>query len=124
MKKFKIIDTCISAVLILVFTLLSLIRWDHTFLLGYCIAGGWQMISIIVHAGNGWFTYRKAGRYYYHAAVIILAALCLIGLLIYPLLFMLMIVLIYAAPFMALYYTWLCYNEVTVKMQRPLAALK
>ena len=124
MKKFKIIDTCISTGLIIVFTLLSLIRLDNTFMLGYYTVGSWQMISMIVHAGNGWFTYPKKGRYYYHAAVTILVAFSLIGLVVYPLLFMEMVVLLFAAPFMAIYYTWLCYNEVTVKMQRPLAALK
>ena len=124
MKKFKIIDTCISTGLIILFTVWSLIRRDYTFLLGYCIVGGWQMISMIVHAVNGWFTHRKAGRYYYHVAVTILAALSLIGLLVYPVLFMVMVLLLFAAPFMAIYYTWLCYNEVSVKMQRPLAILK
>ena len=82
------------------------------------------MISIIVHAAKGWFTHRKAGRYYFHAAVTFLAASSLIGLVVYPVLFIVMMLLLFAAPFMAIYYTCLCYNEVTVKMQRPLAALK
>jgi hypothetical protein len=47
-----------------------------------------------------------------------------VGGLLYPLLWIVMITLLFAAPFMAIYYTWLCYDEVYVKMQRPLAALK
>lgn len=82
------------------------------------------MISMIVHAVNGWFTHRKAGRYYYHATATILAALSLIGFLVSPIFLLVMVVLLFAAPFMAIYYTWLCYQEVNVKMQRPLAALK
>jgi hypothetical protein len=32
--------------------------------------------------------------------------------------------IIFAAPFMAIGYTMMCYKEVYVKMQRPLALLK
>ncbi len=124
MKKFKIIDTWISFGLIIVFTLLSLIKLDYTFLVGYCTVGGWQMISMMIHAINGWFTHRKAGRFNYHFIVAVLAALSLLGLLVFPVLWVVMVVLLFAAPFMAIYYTWLCYNEVYVKMQRPMAALK
>jgi hypothetical protein len=124
MKKFKIIDTWISFGLIILFTLLSLIKLDYTFLIGYCTVGGWQMISMIIHAINGWFTHHKAGRYYYHLSVTVLAAITLLGLLVYPVLWVVMIALLFAAPFMAIYYTWLCYDEVYVKMQRPLAVLK
>jgi len=124
MKKFKIIDTWISFGLIIVFTLLSLIKLDYTFLVGYCTVGGWQMISMMIHAINGWFTHRKAGRFNYHFIVAVLAALSLLGLFVFPVLWVVMVVLLFAAPFMAIYYTWLCYNEVYVKMQRPMAALK
>ncbi len=124
MKKFKIFDTWTSLVLIVAVSIVSFIKLDYTFLIGYCIVGGWQMISMIVHAVNGWFTHRKAGRYYYHASVAILAAITLMGLLVYPVLWVVMVALLFAAPFMAIYYTWLCYDEVYVKMQRPLAALK
>ena len=124
MKKFKTIDTWISFGLIIVFTLLSLIKLDYTFLVGYCTVGGWQMISMMIHAINGWFTHRKAGRFNYHFIVAVLAALSLLGLFVFPVLWVVMVVLLFAAPFMAIYYTWLCYNEVYVKMQRPMAALK
>ena len=102
----------------------SLVKLDYTFLIGYCVVGGWQLTSMIVHVINGWFTHRKAGRYYYHMAVAILATLALLGMVIYPVLWVIMVALLFSAPFMATYYTWLCYDEVHVKMQRPLAALK
>ncbi len=124
MKKFKIIDTWISIGLITVFTILSIIRLDYTFLIGYAVTGGWQMMSMLVHAIGGWFTHRKAGRYYYHAIVTGLAALSLLGLLLPPVLYTIMVWFLFAALPMAIYYTWLCYHEVYVKMQRPLAALK
>jgi len=124
MKKFKTLDAWFSIILIFTFTIYSLVKLDYTFLVGYCVVGAWQMISMIIHAINGWFTYRKAGRYFYHFSIAVLAALTLTGLLFYPLLWAVMIVLLLAAPFMAIYYAWLCYDEVYVKMQRPMAALK
>lgn len=124
MKKFKTIDTWVSIVLLVAFTILGLIRLDYTFLVGYGVVGAWQMMSMIVHVVKGWFTHRKAGRYYYHLGIAALAAITLLGILVHYVLFFIMIVLLFAAPFMAVYYTWLCYDEVYVKMQRPLAALK
>jgi hypothetical protein len=125
MKKFKTADAWISIVLIVSFTVLSLIKLDYTFLVGYCVVGGWQMISMVIHAIKGWFTHNhKSGRHYYHLAVAYLSATALLGLAIYPVLLFVMVVLVFAAPLMAVYYTWLCYNEVFVKMQRPMAALK
>lgn len=124
MKKFKLIDTWVSISLILVGTVVSLVKLDNSFMMVYCIVGGWQMISMFVHAIKGWFTHLKTARYNYHALVTILAALSLVGLLITPVLYFVMIALLFAAPVMAVFYTWLCYEEVYVKMQRPLAALK
>ncbi len=124
MKKFKLIDTWGSITLITAFTILSLTKLDYTFLIGYCVVGGWQLVSMIVHVMLGWFTHQKAGRYYYQLAVAGIAAAALIGILLNPLLYIIMVLMLFAAPFMACYYTWLCYNEVYVKMQRPLAALR
>ncbi len=124
MKNFKIIDIWVSIILLISFTILSLIKLDYTFLIGYCVVGGWQMISMVVHTLKGWFIHHKAGRYYYELTVAFIAAFTLLGLLFYPVLFFVMIVMLFAAPFMAVYYTWLCYNEVYVKMQRPMSALK
>jgi hypothetical protein len=124
MKQFKLIDTWISVVLIVSFALLSLIKLDYTFLIGYCVVGGWQLVSMLVHSIKGWFTRQRAGRYYYHLTVAVLIILTLVGIFIAPVLWAVMVVLLFAAPFMAAWYTWLCYIEVYVKMQRPMAALR
>ncbi|RYF87723.1 MAG: hypothetical protein EOO03_10095 [Chitinophagaceae bacterium] len=124
MKKSKAIDTWISIVLIASFTIASLIRLDYTFLVGYCVVGGWQLVSIVIHVAKGWFTTRRAGRYYYQITVAILLGATLLGLLVYPLLWSVMIVLLFAAPVMAVYYTWLCYRERFIGMKRPLDLLK
>ena len=124
MRKFKLIDTWMSNFLIVSFTIISLIKFDYTFLIGYCVVGGWQVISMVVHIAKQWFTHQKAGRHYYHITVAGCAALTLVGLIVSPVLWAVMVVLLFAAPFMACYYAWLCYNEVYVKMQRPMAALR
>lgn len=124
MKKFKLYDTWISILLIIGFTIFSLVKLDYTFLIGYCVIGGWQIISMIVHGINGWFAQKGSARYRYHCVVAIIIIAALLGILFNSLLMFVLYILLFAAPFMAIYYTWLCYNEVYVKMQRPLAILK
>ncbi|MEP7255608.1 MAG: hypothetical protein ABI666_07510 [Ferruginibacter sp.] len=115
MKKFKTIDMWISIALITGFGIASIINHDYTFIIGYFAVGGWQVISMIVHAVDKWFTEKRGARYIYHWITFISVITMPIGSF---------WILLFTAPFMAVYYTWLCYNEVYVKMQRPLAQLK
>ncbi len=79
-------------------------------LYAYFIVGGWHIISMITH-----FTYtviykrRKLSknRSIYHWLIVLFVVMVIIRPL-YTLLF-----LLFAAPFMAIWYTVLCYNEVT-----------
>ena len=115
MKKLKIIDYWISILLITVFTLLSLMKWDPTFIIGYFVIGAWQVMSMIIHVYNRWFLRAGSARYIYHWIVLISILTLPIGSY---------VILLFTAPFMAVYYTYICYHEVTVRMQRPLALLK
>ncbi len=124
MKTYKLIDFWVSAGLIAVFLIAALIKLDETFLFGYCIVGAWQIISMLVHIWSGWFTEKGSSRYNYHMLVIILSLIYLSGFIFYAFLFVLMYLMVFAAPIMAVYYTCLCYNEIYVKMIRPLAVLK
>jgi hypothetical protein len=124
MKKFKIIDTWMSIGLIIIFIIYSLVRLDYIFLYGYFTIGTWQIISMIVHIWNHWFTNKGGTRSFYHGAVAVLLILAIVGMVVSPILYLLLFVLLFAAPFMAVYYARLCYQEVYVKMQRPLALLK
>ena len=124
MKRVKQIDTGVSATLIVGFVIWALLTFDHTFIIGYFVVGGWQVMSMIVHGINSWFCEKGSRRYHYQwvvASIFILAAL---GLVVYPVLFVLLFALMFLAPFMAAWYTWLCYQEVYIKMQRPIALLK
>jgi hypothetical protein len=124
MKIFKLIDTWTSMALIFIFLVLSVAWGGTTLLTGYFVVGGWQVISMIVHAVNGWFCYEGGKRLVYHWVVAITIMVALLGFLVYPLLYFVLLALLFAAPFMAIYYTMICYEEVYVKMRRPLDLLK
>lgn len=136
MKQFKIIDFWVSVGLILGFVFYGLYKKDVSFISGYFVVGGWQIISMLVHFFNHWFCSRRTKRYRYHITVMILVFLAVIVLCFYKLLFIyhllfliqllyyLLFALLFTAPFMAIFYTYLCYNEVHVKMKRPLDLLK
>jgi hypothetical protein len=78
------------------------------------VVGGWQVISMIVHAFTGYFTKIWGRRFIYHWGVVIMLGL-------FP---FTMWVLVYIAPLMAIYYAWLCYEETFVLLKRPMELLK
>jgi hypothetical protein len=136
MKQFKIIDFWVSVGLIMSFIFFGLYKKDVSFVTGYFVVGGWQIISMLVHFFNHWFCGRRTKRYHYHITVMILVFLAIIVLCSYKLLFIyhllfliqllyyILFALLFTAPFMAIFYAYLCYNEVHVKMKRPLDLLK
>jgi len=122
MKKFKKIDAYISLSLIVFFIISISLNFqpgdglvqDHI-LLSYFVIGGWQVISMLVHAITGTFVYGGGIRYIYHWITFIAVVTMPAGSV---------WILIFTAPFMAVFYTWLCFQEVYVKMRRPLSYLK
>lgn len=120
MRTIKKIDFWISVILLAVITSIIFVKvcthsLSLSFFTGYFIVGCWQAISIAIHAYNHWFTYDKGKRYIYH---------WIIALLLLSLPFGSTVILLFIAPFMAVYYAWICYEEAYVKMERPLALLK
>ncbi|MBK7433419.1 MAG: hypothetical protein IPI66_05560 [Chitinophagaceae bacterium] len=116
MKRFKTIDAWISIILIGASGIW--VSWTRSFeylLISYFVVGGWQVISMIVHIAAGCFTEKGGARLVYHW-------ISFISLITMPL--GSFFLLLFTAPFMAFYYTWLCHHEVYVWMQRPLALLK
>lgn len=117
MKNFKIVDFWISVVLIIgctFFVLLSDEEWGAALVISYFIVGGWQVVSMTVHAVKGYFTKKAGSRLLYHWIVVSVVIL-------FPLT---MWILIYIAPVMAIFYTWLCYHETFLMMKRPMELLK
>jgi hypothetical protein len=115
MKKFKTIDMWISIGLITGFAIASLINRDYTFIVGYFVVGLWQVISMVIHAIDKCFTDKWGARYWYHWITFIAVITMPIGSF---------WILLFTAPFMAVYYTGLCYSEVRKMNQRPLSILK
>ncbi|MFT3908910.1 MAG: hypothetical protein QM737_05750 [Ferruginibacter sp.] len=116
MKRFKVFDVWMSISLFVILLVWSLVMQELGYIiLSYLIIGSWQIISMMVHAYNDWFTEKKSKRRIYHW----IAGLSVVTIPIGSYL-----LLTFISPFMAAYYTWLCYDEVYVKMQRPLALLK
>lgn len=115
MKKFKKYDVCITIILITGFAIASIINKDYTFILGYFVVGTWQVISMLIHIYNKCFTEKGGKRIIYHW-------ITLVSLVTMP--FGSFWILLFTAPFMAVYYTWICFDEVRKMNQRPLVLLK
>jgi hypothetical protein len=129
MKIFKQIDLTISVTLIIGFFIVSVIRRDATFLIGYFITGGWQVISMIVHAADGTFAGKGTSRYNYHWSTGVVIALSLLSLLLAKLEFVYSLlvifpILVFIAPLMAIYYAWLCSDEIAALKKREFIHLK
>ncbi len=122
MKAFKLIDCIISIFLIGYFVMISIdayfnwkSRWQDFVIYGYLIVGAWQIVSMIVHATQQWFMEKKGIRSVYHW-IAFLAVLAMVTLIWFY-------VLLFIAPFMAIFYTCICCHETFVKMKRPVTDL-
>jgi hypothetical protein len=129
MKTFKQIDLAISISLITGFFIAAVIKQDETFIIGYFVTGGWQVISMIVHAVDGTFAGKGTARYNYHWVVGVVIALSLLSLLLAKLeigvwLLVIFPILVFVAPLMAIYYSWLCGDEISVLKKREFIHLK
>lgn len=124
MKNFKIFDLSISIILILFFTPAFLFWRESIFLSGYFVVGGWQVISMLIHFSNRWFTAKGSSRDTYQMAVLSIFLITLLGLLFTPVLFMLLYFLLVVAPLMAILYSIICFNEIRSLSIRPLSLLK
>ena len=115
MKYFKITDLGISISLVLVFGVLGCQDFRHL-ITGYFIVGGWQVVSMIVHAVGGWFNHIGSRRRMYHWITAITICLMPTGFIFYLLLFV--------APVMAIYYSLMCYLELRALLFKELIHLK
>ena len=118
MKRFKQIEFFLSSVLIAGFLLLGFVSGNIDWLLtAYFTIGAIHVFGMFVHAYNHWFTGNGSPRSYYHWLVIILFALILVnGLGLF--------LLLYAAPFLAIIYTIICWREVRALQLKEFVHLK
>lgn len=119
MKDFKTIDFIIQVFLVIYLTITSMVNMDRTFIYGYFIVGGWQVISMIVHQINKWYTNQGSRRFYYHRITAATLFIIPSGFII-PNFFIVWVPLLFVAPIMAIYYLAICYREVFYPAKRPL----
>ena len=133
MKTYKQIDFWGSVILISGFIIASLIRMDLTFIAGYFVVGAWQLVSIIVHGVKQWFTRKGSSRLsYQHLMIVLFCALAVTFVISFAthgvagiFLMIILFALLITAPFLAIIYTIICYNELFVAIpKRELAHLK
>jgi hypothetical protein len=124
MKKFKSIDCAIQSVLIVLGFILGAssadnMLDDYFFFLGYFLVGGWQLISVIVH-----FTYeapyKKTMRKIYLITLGIVLLAFLFSIPTGDGVMMMLFVLLFFSPIMAVYYLITCINE-TQKLSEIMA---
>ncbi len=123
MENFKRIDFYLNVLLITGFGTVSLIKQDVTFIYGYFVVGVWQVTSMFVHAANGWFLPKGGKRSIYHWTVLGILAVAALGFAI-PSLFLIFYIMLFAAPFMAIIYTAMCYTELNEIKKRHALALR
>lgn len=117
MKRFKQLDLLISTGMIAGFLVACIIDTGLIFT-AYFVTGGWQVLSMIVHATAGWFTRKGSARNTYHWTTVIIIALACLTPLVYIFGFIFFL-LLFLAPVLAVIYTLICYGELKTLDLRP-----
>jgi hypothetical protein len=119
MKRIKQIDLYGQLVIISGFVVATLLWENASFIIGYFVVGLWQVISMLMHYLKGW-NMRRGGKRYIYLYISAFTILLLAGAFILPrYLFIIFYIMLFAAPFMAIYYTIICYMEVANAERRP-----
>jgi hypothetical protein len=131
MKTFKLIDSLLSATLIIIAGSSILIHSNGWTFNWYFIVGGWQLISMIMHEINQWFVPEGSVRRLYHRVVvwmiIVFITWAFTGYALsetfgYYTLIYLYLLLVFT-PVMAIFYTILCFMEWKDAHAKPMAKL-
>ena len=112
MKSWKLTDVLIQVLLIIFFTVLLAKRFSDNLLYAYFITGGYQLFSCLVHIVFRVNQQKGAPRFIYHR---ILIGLIILGLLTIPVMIFFLYFLLFAAPFIAVFYTIFSISE-TIKI--------
>jgi polyferredoxin len=115
LRLWKILDVGLQVILV-GYSAWAFTGKDLEFLQGYLLVGGWQCISMLLHAFRRGLVQRYTFRWWYHRAVLLLLLLTPLFLLVGPGT-MFLVVMLFAAPPMALAYLTLCVVELL--RQRP-----
>lgn len=118
MKLFKEIELFVNLLLIGAFTISIVVtkKMDVLFL-AYFTIGAVQVFGVLIHLLNKWFTNQNSKRRVYNWIVLLLLILLPTGL---PAL----AILLYTAPILALYYTYICWRELRALQLKEFVHLK
>ncbi|HEX2627816.1 MAG TPA: hypothetical protein VHM26_02350 [Chitinophagaceae bacterium] len=129
MKTFKLIDSLISAVLIILAFSIALTGGNIYYC--YFMVGGWQVVSMIIHEIYKWFVPEGSARSLYHRIVVWMIVVFILWAFIgyaisetvgYYILVYLYLLLVFT-PVMAIFYTALCFIEWKESYPKPMAKL-
>jgi hypothetical protein len=115
MKTFKIIDAWVSLISLLVFVVIVPFYGIEMLITGYLVVGTWQVISMIAHATSNASVAKHTARVIYHWITLVSLLTIPIGSF---------WILLFIAPFMAIYYTGLCFWEIKHRMARPISVIR
>lgn len=118
MKLFKEFELLTNILLIASFTISIVItkKTDLLFL-SYFIIGAVQIFGMLIHLLRKCFTNPYSKRWFYHWIVLLFLVLLTTGL---PILWL----LLYTAPLLALYYTYICWKELHALQLKEFVHLK
>lgn len=117
MKKLKQFELYLNFLLIFGFTITYILTKNNNLLfIAYYTVGAVQLISMIAHAVKQELTGSRSWRIYYHWLTAILLLLTPLGIGLF--------ILLYAAPFMAITYTYICWRELQFLKLREFVHLK
>lgn len=117
MKTYKQVEIFLNLLLIVSFSIsiIALPKNDLLFI-AYFIVGALQVTSMIIHELNNWFTAKKSIRRFYHWTTLVLIGLFPTGISFW--------LLLYTAPLLALFYTYICWKELEVLRFKEFIHLK
>lgn len=117
MKTFKLIEFYVNVLLIAAFAISYFISREGGMLfIAYYTVGAVQLFSMILHAVKRWYTGKKSFRLYYHWLVFLLLLLIPTGIGLY--------ILLYTSPFLAIFYTYICWRELQYVKLKEFVHLK
>jgi hypothetical protein len=123
MKTIKKIDFWLQVLLIVGFSIGIIIEQRGMYFTALLVIGIWQISSMIGHSLKSCFTANKTKRWFYNRITLLTLVVMAMGLVTPPFAYV-YFVLLYIAPAMALYYTFICGRELYLMQRRPLAMLK
>lgn len=117
MKLYKETELILNLFLMSLFIIIFIPTRSFEYLfIGYFIIGGVQLLSMLLHLLKGWFITSQSLRVSYYWALLLIAVTIPFGPGI--------LFLLYAAPFMALLYIYICYREWKILKLKEFVHLK